>query len=65
MWDGASDVLNFLAHGNPSGLPPSINLDGISLTAVSEPPIWALLIAGSFGLMAVAARRRRQTGAAG
>ena len=34
-WDGVDNTLNFLAHGNPSGLPPSIDLDGISLNASS------------------------------
>ena len=54
-------MLNFLAHGNPSGLPPSVNLDGISLTAVPEPSTLGLLIAGGFGLVGVGARRRCQT----
>ena len=60
-WDGSSDVLRFLAHGNPGGLPPTVNLDGISLTAVPEPTTWALLIAAGFGLVGVGTRRRRQT----
>lgn len=57
-------MLTFLANGNPGGLPPSVNLDGISLNAVPEPSTWALLIAGGFGLMGVAARRRRQSAVA-
>ena len=62
-WNGTGgNVLNFLAHGKPGGHPPSINLDGISLTAVTEPATWALLIAGCFGLMG--ARRLRQTAVA-
>jgi hypothetical protein len=64
-WNGTGgNVLNFLAHGKPGGHPPSINLDGISLTAVPEPTTWALLIAGGFGLLGVGARRRRQTAVA-
>jgi hypothetical protein len=59
VWDGSSNnVLKFLAHGNPAGIPPTINLDGISLTAVPEPPIWALLIAAGFGIVVVARRRK-------
>ena len=59
-WDGKGTVLNFLAHGMPSGLPPSINLDRISLNAIPEPPMLALLIAAGFGLVGVDARRRRR-----
>jgi len=54
-------MLSFLAHGNPSGIPPTLNLDGISLVAVTvpEPSSWTILIIG-FGLMAVITHRRRQ-----
>lgn len=63
-WDGVGNQLTFLAHGNPSGLPPSINIDGISLsTSAPEPASWQMLAGGlAFGLVAVTlARRRRQT----
>lgn len=60
-WDGLGSTLTFLAHGNPHGLPPSIDLDSISLTTVPEPSTLALFFAAGFGLMGVAARRRRQT----
>ena len=53
-------MLTFLASGNPHGQPPTMNLDRISLTAVPEPSILALLIAGGIGLMGVVARRRRR-----
>ena len=60
-WDGIGTTLTFLAHGNPTGLPPTINLDGISLNATPEPASWEMFIAG-FGLMGVFfARRRRKT----
>jgi MYXO-CTERM domain-containing protein len=61
----APNVLTFLASGTPTGLPPSINLGSISLTAVPEPSSWEMLIAG-FGFLAlvgVVARRRRQMAA--
>jgi len=63
VWDGSSSLLSFMAHGNPSGLPPSVNLDSVSLTAVPEPSSWLMLI-GGLGLVAVIARRRRQRVAA-
>lgn len=59
-----SEVLEFLANGAPAGLPPFALLDGISLTgSVPEPAAWVLMIAG-FGLVGVAARRRRVSVAA-
>jgi hypothetical protein len=57
-WNGHGKLLTFLAHGTPSGHPPSINLDGISLLALPEPPILALLSIASLGLIAAARRRR-------
>jgi len=60
----ASQLLQFLSIGTPSGLPPLALLDGVSLTeAVPEPASWALLVAG-FGCVGIAARRRRITVAA-
>ena len=55
--NGVDNMLIFLAHGAPTNLPPSINLDGISLNAIPEPPTLVLLI---FGLVGVFAFRRRQ-----
>jgi hypothetical protein len=60
VWDGSSSVLSFLSHGNPSGIPPTVNLDGISLNAAPEPSSWVMLITG-FGVLVAAARRRRKT----
>lgn len=59
----SSEVLQFLANGSPAGLPPYALLDGVSLNAVPEPATWALLLTG-FGVVGVAARRRRTTVAA-
>ncbi len=54
----SSQLLSFLSVGTPDGLPPVALLDGVSLSTVPEPQSWALLIAG-FGMVGVAARRRR------
>lgn len=56
-----SAVLSFLATGTPSGLPPFALLDGVSLTAVSavpEPSVSVMMLAGFAALGAVARRRR-------
>lgn len=59
--DAASQTLSFLAVGTPYGYPPVALLDGVSVTdAVPEAATWAMMIAG-FGLVGVAARRRRST----
>lgn len=50
-FDGGSSLLTFLAGGTPSGLPPSINLDSISLTTVPEPTTYALLGIGLLGAL--------------
>ena len=63
-FDGANNVLSFLAVGTPDGKPPFSLLDGVSATAaVPEPATWGLMIAG-FGLVGFAARRRNTTVAA-
>ncbi len=59
-----SQVLSFLAVGSPAGnLPPVAFLDGVSLTRVPEPGVWALMLMGFAGL-GVALRRRRRVAAA-
>jgi hypothetical protein len=56
---GADEVLSFLSHGTPSGLPPVALLDGVSLTGgVPEPAAWALMLIGFGGLGATLRRRR-------
>jgi hypothetical protein len=60
---GASEILSFLAHGTPDGVPPFSLLDGVSMQAQSpapEPASWALMIVG-FGVTGVALRRRRSS----
>ncbi len=57
--DGASDTLNFLAVGTPSGLPPIVLLDGVNFAAVPEPGSLALV---GIGLVATAAVRRYRRG---
>ncbi len=59
---GTAETLEFLAFGTPAGKPPFVLLDGVSL-AVPEPGSWALLVTG-FGIVGIAARRRRVTVAA-
>ena len=58
--DSTSDVLNFLAIGTPSGVPPFVLLDGVSvdLHPVPEPGTLALSALGALGLFVVRARRR-------
>lgn len=60
--NNATETLSFLAYGNLP-VPPFALLDGVTFSQepvsnVPEPASWALLIAG-FGLIGVAARRRR------
>ncbi len=61
----STEVLSFLAIGTPNGMPPFSVLDGVSLQqdAVPEPAAWMLMIAG-FGLVGVAARRRKMASVA-
>ena len=61
--DGTTQVLSFLAHGTPEGVPPFSLLDGVSAAAVPEPATWGLMVAG-LGFVGVAARRRKTTVAA-
>lgn len=57
-----SQLLSFLSIGTPNGLPPVALLDGVSLTsAVPEPATWAMMMLG-FGMIGVAARRKRAAG---
>ena len=59
-----SQVLSFLSDGAPGGnLPPVALLDGVSLTEVPEPAVWALMLLG-FGGLGAAIRRRRRLAAA-
>jgi len=47
----SSPVLNFLATGSPTGLPPFLLLDGVSVTPVPEPSfVWSFGAVMAFGL---------------
>jgi hypothetical protein len=53
-----TEVLSFLAHGTPDGVPPFSLLDGVKMTAaVPEPATWALML-GGFGLVGFSLRKR-------
>lgn len=59
---GASQVLSFLAVGTPSGVPPFVLLDGVSLDSISSTPTPAPASLALLGLGFVAwrAARRRE-----
>jgi hypothetical protein len=60
----ATQTLNFLSIGTPTGLPPMAVLDGVSLTAAPEPTSWAMMIVGLGGIGATIRHRRRLLAAA-
>jgi hypothetical protein len=65
----ASELLEFVSLGAPSGQPPVALLDGVSLTgltgAAPESGTWAMMGLGFAGLGLVAYRRRRKALAIG
>ena len=60
----ASELLSFLAIGTPSGIPPFVLLDGVTLdaaaTAVPEPGMLALLGIGLIGIPALRKLRNKR-----
>ena len=56
-----SEVLSFLAAGTPSGAPPFVLLDGVSITAVAEPASWMTLVAAVLSIIGVANLKRRSS----
>lgn len=55
-----TQILSFLAHGTPDGVPPFSLLDGVTLTEqVPEAPTAAIMLFG-LGLVGLQARRRRK-----
>ena len=55
----ATETLTFLAQGTPTGLPPMVALDGISVVAAPEPASIAVMGSGLL-LLGYFYRRRRQ-----
>ncbi len=55
----ASETLSFLAVGAPSGDPPTVLLDAVSLTYAPEPSTWAIMLAGVAGMAGFTAIHRR------
>ena len=58
----ASQVLSFLAVGTPSGAPPFVLLDGVSIAvAVAEPASWMTLVVAVLSIIGVAHLKRRSS----
>jgi len=57
-----SQVLTFLSAGTPSGLPPMVALDGVSLVAAPEPASMAMMGSG-LALLGYFQRRRQRRAA--
>jgi hypothetical protein len=55
---GGSELLQFLAVGSPTGVPPFLLLDSVDLQAVPEPASYALVSVGLLG--ALFARRQQK-----
>ncbi len=57
-----TQTLNFFSVGTPSGQPPVVLLDGVTLTGVPEPASIALFGVGTLVLLAGRYRRTRRSG---
>lgn len=55
-----SQVLAFISHGSPQGVPPFTLLDGVSVNAVPEPSAILLMGGGVLGLGIAGLRQRRK-----
>jgi hypothetical protein len=60
VWDGSSNVFSMLASGGPSGMPPIVLVDSVSLVA-PEPASWVGFLIGAvcIGLSRIPSYRRR------
>lgn len=59
-----SEALAFLAVGGPSGAPPMLLLDNVSMIDTPEPASWALMLSGLGTALLVARRRTKEVGRA-
>lgn len=62
--DATNVTLSFLSVGTPSGQPPVVMLDGISLIATPEPQTFLMVGVGMVAIPLIAQRRRRRKMAA-
>lgn len=57
--NSATEILSFYAVGTPSGMPPVVLLDGVTLTATPEPGAISLTLVGLAGTIYGARRRQK------
>jgi len=56
-----SEVLSFLAAGGPSGAPPFVLLDGVSIIPIAEPASWMTLVGAVASVIGAFSLQRRSS----